>query len=374
MYKTVRNGCYLLVKRAFHASPLFVIKGYTKLYSLYCKFRSRRVPIRHFTGQIHNREEAVHLVYVGWDQRIMDYWLLTFFSHFKPTAPVEKIPVSRIEAYLTEPKTLQGLAIVELNTRQIEVQCEKLNGYIIPRWLKMYLDVEASIQLIERYNSIPRKIRKFAMTVEQGNGAEDFLFFYDRMYKPYVVNRHKCSAVIEDRKQMLEDFLKSTSTLYFVLVQGTRSACLYVQYFQGVPYLHGVGVLDGSDEIMRTGSLAAAYYFALLDFRQKNITRVNIGGTSPLISDGLTWFKMTLGGRVSEMEKQKSLRLKLVLLGHDFGVEKLLASHPFIYIQENALKVVFYKDGDSIETDELFQKRYERAQRLEAGEPMIIRF
>jgi hypothetical protein len=180
--------------------------------------------------------------------------------------------------------------LIELRNKLVSQHTGKIFGFVLPRWVKMYMDVDLSLSNHKKIKDIRRLINKYSFDVEKVSSYHDFVFFYEKMYRPYIASRHRQSAVIEDCKKMLHDFRSEKSAIYFILYEGIRIAGLYEQTENGIPYMHALGVLNGDEDLLKMGVISVLYYYALVDHHNNKIKRVNIGGTSPLLQDGLTRF------------------------------------------------------------------------------------
>lgn len=239
----------------------------------------------------------------------------------------------------------------------------------------MHLDVDYSMSLITRKrNHIQRRIKKHSLEYEIGSSQQDFQFFYEKMYKPFIESRHKESAVISDYKKMFQEFKKEKSSIYFVTHDGNRIAGLYEQSYDGIPYMHSVGVLDGSVEFLKMGAVGAAYYFAISDHKKNNINRVNMGGSSPLLNDGLTKFKASIGARVSEPHRQDSIKLKLLILGNSPAVKDFLMPNSFVYFENKDINCAIFKDEIEKEHEAEYEKLCHRAELMNVMKTNIYMF
>ena len=136
---------------------------------------------------------------------------------------------------------------------------------------------------------------------------------------------------------MFKSFRSEKSTIYFVIKDGVRIAGLFVQDLEGMPTLRKLGILGGSDEILRMGVISALYYYVLADLKRNNFKRVNVGGTSPFLKDGLTKYKLSHGAKVSEIPYQDSPRLKMFPLEFSSAVKDFLIANSFINIENDFL-------------------------------------
>ncbi|MCK5137397.1 MAG: hypothetical protein KAR19_16555 [Bacteroidales bacterium] len=374
MNKVTKRRLVDYLKKIYNSSPMIVIKTYALVFSAWSKIRSLWLPVHLYTGIAHEGGNSLNFSYLGWDNKVLSYWLVRIFDQYEQVPCKKLIPVWKFNKYLKD-KTLKcDLAMVELTNKLAKQRAGELAGFVLPRWLKMHLDVDLSLSLIKKGNDIPRRIRKYSLGVEKGYSDQDFAFFYEKMHKPYIECRHKESGIVEDYKKMLQDFKREKSTIYFVIKDGLRIAGLYEQNFDGIPFMHAVGILDGSDDIMKMGVIGALYYFALTDHRKNNIKRVNIGGTSPLLKDGLTMFKLSLGAKVSEIQHQDSLRLKLLPLRNSPAVEDFLTSNSFTYIDNEYVYCAIFKDETKEESEIKIQKLHYQTNAMNVRKARVFYF
>jgi hypothetical protein len=339
-----KQNWYDYLKNVFHHSPPIVIQTYQHLYIAYCKIRSFWLPVHIFHGFTHKEGCSLQFSYLGWDHKILKYWLDKIFSKYDQIPNKKLIPFWRINRYLKENSVKSDLALIELKNKLVEDYISLEAGFVLPRWLKMYFDVDLSLSIIEKDKDILRRIRKHSMKVEKGYSEQDFLFFYHMMYKPNIAHRHKESAYVENYKMMLQDFKRCNSLIYFITKDKKRIAGLYIQDFNGVPFAHANGILGGADDYLKMGVLGALNYFALKDQKENGIKCFRMGGTSPLMKDGLTRYKLSLGAKVCEIQQQDSIRLKLQPLVNTPAVKDFLKSNSFIYIENEKLYCAVFKD------------------------------
>jgi hypothetical protein len=346
------------LREIYHSSPLIVVKTHRRIFSAYNKIRSFWLPVYVYTGIAHVSDNSLKFSYFGWDHKVLSYWLDKIFDKYEQIPYKKLIPFWKINKYLKDNAIKCDLAVIELVNKFVKKIACKEAGFVLPRWLKMYLNVDLSLSFIKQGGYIPRRIRKHSLEVEKGFLDQDFVFFYEKMYKPYIARRHKDSAIVENCKMMLRDFKRKNSIIYFIIKDGIRVAGLYEQNYNGIPFMYAVGVLDGSDDLMRMSVIGALYYFALKDHKEHKIKRVNIGGTSPLLKDGLTMFKLSLGAKASEIQYQDSLKLKLLPFGNSSAVKSFLTSNSFTYIENEFVFRAIFKDETKDESELTFQKLY----------------
>ncbi len=361
------------LKKIYHLSPLFVMKAYLYLYSSYCKIRSNFLPLYVIEGLPNDSFHVLRLCYFGWDRKILGHWLKRIFQKYDQIQYIKLVPFWRIHKYLKYETLGCDLAILELNNEYIRKYTKNETGFVLPRWVKMYMDVELSLSLINKDRDILRLIKKNDLSMEKGSTDEDFQFFYDKMYMPNVITRHNDGPVIEEYKIMLKEFQICDSTIYFVIKDGQRVAGMYVQFFER-PFLHALGTINGSNDVLKMGAISALYYFVLKDQMEHNVKHINIGGTSPLMKDGLTRYKLSLGAKVLEYQKQDSPRLKWLPLVNSSSVTDFLTSNAFVYIENENLYCAIFKDEAKKEPLRNYQKLYCRSTAMGLDKPRVFYF
>jgi len=345
-----------LLRRIYHSSPWPVIWVYSKLYLAWSWIRSFWLPLHLYTGKTPERGEKFRFAYLGWNPLFLNYWLQKFMAQPEKIPTKKHIPIWRIRTFLDANMVNADLAMAELSKKLPKVKIGNSPAFVLPRWLKMYLDVDLTLAKIKKDRGIPKRIRKYGLEVEKSSSPEDYKFFYEKMYLSYVLGRHRGSAFIEDFKEMFHHSKGKGSILYFAKYDGKRVAGLYELKEEKGPHMYAFGVIDGSEEIMKMGVLGAIYLHALKEHQANGIKRVSFGGTSPHINDGLTMFKLFLGAMVLEIEQQDSPRLCLIPLMNTKAVKDLLVSNPFAFIEDNSVQCAMFKASGKEYPDEEFHK------------------
>ena len=79
------------------------------------------------------------------------------------------------------------------------------NGYLLPVWAAMRINIDRPTSEIfnknrnvTNFKDVIRRIRKYNLTYEMLSDKASFDYFNERFYKPYMINRHRDEAFIED--------------------------------------------------------------------------------------------------------------------------------------------------------------------------------
>ena len=117
--------------------------------------------------------------------------------------------------YFIENKERYDLVIIEMNSYTKKF-IKSDAGFLIPRWLEMQLDFDKALKSMKK-QGVLKSINRHSLTFEKKSTIKDLKFFYERMYKPYIVKRHKDAAVISDFRYYLNLLRRKGSQLFFVL-------------------------------------------------------------------------------------------------------------------------------------------------------------
>lgn len=230
------------------------------------------------------------IAYLGEDPRIQNYWTTRLFRENPVINKKSRIVVWKIDSHYKQKTNGIDLIIVEI-TRITKPFVNPGRGFILPRWFDTLIDVKDSFDSVNKRNDIPKQIKKFGFTFEERFSDDDLKYFYERMYKPYTLDRHKKSSVRIDFSYFLKRFRKNDSRLFFLLKDNEPVSGSFNERRNGMIKFSGLGILDGRREILSMGAIRVLYYFMLEHYNKQNIRLINFGGTSPFLSDGLTQFK-----------------------------------------------------------------------------------
>jgi len=273
--------------------PLWMSEIYMPLVYLMRHLNGLWVKEYQIEGKLQEGDAVLKLGYFGNDRRILCYWLNTLFSETYRIDENRKIPIWRISAKLARNNGPCELALTEVS-RISRGLGEHGKGFVLPRWLDTLLLAESSLQT-DSNKRTGRLVEEQGFTYRTSHSDEDLELFYDRMFKPYILSRHKDASVMVDYSYFEKRMKKKDSQL-FLLMQGEETvAASFTERKHGNIKFSGIGVLDGRRDLIQAGAIRALYYFMLTYFRDKGVNVINFGGTSPMLSDGLTRFKRTLG-------------------------------------------------------------------------------
>jgi hypothetical protein len=138
-----------------------------------------------------------------------------------------------------------------------------------------------------------RKVRSRGFTLEQARGAADWEEFTTRMLAPHAGARFGDEAWLPS-PYLLRRF-RERGQLHFVLHGGARVGGFCSLRCGETLWLPLSGVRNGDPALLRAGVAAAVYALGFEWARRQNCTRVDMGRTSPLLTDGVLRYKQKWG-------------------------------------------------------------------------------
>jgi hypothetical protein len=327
---------------------------YMSLVNSIRKIKYYIIPVYLYRGKEKQSGMELNMAYLGWGEKISSYWTERFFIGEYTRQRKKSVLVWNVYKYLHGNRENYDLAIVEMNNKTMDI-AKAGTGFLLPRWFMMQIYTVDFMKRIKRHD-ILRRIRKNSLTFEERNSLEDFRFFYQRMYLPYIAGRHKKSAILLDYKYFLNKFTKKGGDLAFILSEGEVVAGSLCEMILTKIRMSGLGILDGREDILKMGVVGAVYYYRLKNYFEKGVESVNIGGTSPVLSDGLTKYKLSLGAKAEEIKYFDEEILWLIPLKDTLPARSILKSNPFIFRINNEFYRAVFIDTQEFEDKNEFLK------------------
>ena len=214
----------------------------------------------------------------------------------------------------------------------------KCNGFIIPEWITMKINIDRPMSEIcnrhvSDFSDVTRKIRKHKLTYEVLKEKESFEHFYNKFYLPYITKRHGEEAWIEDLNVMWSS--SPSPFLIAVREDGVIVAEAIVKKSEESLFLLRLGLLDGIEEYRNHGVIGALYYFSILEAQKMGCRDLDVGGTRPFLTNGLTKFKFGLGAEIVSNHSFKKNYLWLGVNEHSIVAKEFLGNNPFMHLNKD---------------------------------------
>ncbi len=225
---------------------------------------------------------------------------------------------------------------------------QKYGGYIFPEWTTIRINIDRPLQEIchkntSGFHDIIRRVHKNNLTYELLSDKESFTNFYDKFYRPYMTNRHGDEAWIENLNKTWES--SPSLELLAIKENGIIVGIGLIRKSKECLYLMRLGLLNGDEQYRNRGVIGAMYYFGIIEGQKIGCRYLDLGGTRPFLTDGLTTYKMRLGGEfVSDLSPKKEY-LWLGINKHSNAAIKFLDNNPFMYVSKD---FKLFKYGEEI--------------------------
>jgi hypothetical protein len=194
-----------------------------------------------------------------------------------------------------------------------------------------------------------RNLQRLGWTLEQDDSRAAFEFFYHRMHRPTMAQRHGERERSESAAVAYHEILRH-GCLFFVR-QGTQrvsGALCRWSADRNTLTTRLLGVLDGEAEHYDTGAFKAVYHL-LLDWAARNqVPRVDFFGTEAFVSKGIFQWKRRLDPRVELPPNHFSTkRLYLRVRSDTAEVRAFLVANPLLaYGADGVLQPTYFADGE----------------------------
>ena len=212
------------------------------------------------------------------------------------------------------------------------------SGFVLPEWVTMHINTSLPMSEIRHpsvshFADIERLIRKHELSLEMSSRTEDVQQFYEEMYLPYMTTRHKDEALIEP----LNSFFDPSKDFFvlFIKEKGQRVAAGLIERQADYVHLKRLGVTDGNEQHMRHGAVGAIYYFLYLEAQRLGCTYIDVGGSRPFLTDGLTRYKL---GLHAQFHSDHSTWREYLWMGVNPGsarAQAFIRDNPFVYLDNH---------------------------------------
>lgn len=227
-------------------------------------------------------------------------------------------------------------------------------GFLIPFWIRMEIDIRRPLKELfaEQRSDIERLIRKHHLSYEFSKAPKHFEDFYNTMYVPYIEMRYTDAAGINTYHSFLESIPRSEMIL--IKKDGVVIAAAMVEFIKGRPFLRRLGIVDANQEYVRCGAIGAIYYFWVQELKRRGHSVMDIGGTRPLLSDGLTRYKISFAAKLCA-ENSKHSCVKFMVTADSPAVRGFLTRSPFLFknTKKKICRALFIEPTEKLTVQEI---------------------
>ena len=172
------------------------------------------------------------------------------------------------------------------------------SAYFIPEWvsgtasLRNHRDCEKTSKSRRRDRAI---LKRGEISYSVTRKLSDLEYFYEKMYLPLIEQKHGNSEFVMTGEQM-DSRLRNDDAQLIMIHQGEQAVggSLIIQE-NGLPRLYSQGVLNNDKNLMRLGVGTAIYLYSFDYLLNEGYSRVNMGWSRALLTDGSLYFKQRFG-------------------------------------------------------------------------------
>jgi hypothetical protein len=231
-------------------------------------------------------------------RRSWPYSAETVFSRLDGQEKIGRVFIWRVRRYLESRTTKPDLAVVHADELYGKLLRKAVRARL-PEWVTFRFDLswplDRTWELAGNKNLREnlRRIRQGGFAYETTTDPARFDSFYREMYLPFIPGRFGVSTEWVGPRFMKLFF--DGGLLLLVHKEGVPvSGSVIVTRNRGAKAMV-IGVKSGSEDLVRSGALAACYYFTVLWAKENGFRSVDFGECRPFFDDGLFYFKKRWG-------------------------------------------------------------------------------
>jgi len=224
------------------------------------------------------------------------------------------------------------------------------DDFCLPLWVHCYVPLtnEREYAKSDSLRGDLRHIRNNKLTWTLSETQDDFNFFYEKIYVPTITDSHGRSALTASYENRLHKFKTGTMKLLQVIRDDQVVAGVTIDFQDNVPTLRDSGVLNGSQEIKKTGAISATYLFAMDYLASKGYPNVCFGASRSFLDDGVLNYKRKFRPVINTgSDDDVLMRIRSL----DEPTRSMLRDSPCLTWQERKLHRTYFRDpnGDCSE-------------------------
>ena len=294
--------------------PLYLIKGTTK---------TNKIPLV--------------CAYAGDRKIFMNIWISYIFNEAQ-VFPIKKLPIHQIDKYLRLNNPQCSMIIYQHHGCN-SIQAIKNKSFVIPTFIETILNTSEPIEQLSKkkkfgFTNTKRLITKYHLQYEIKDSKEAQQEFYHEMYLPYIKLRHGNKSRIVNFEGVFPEHIPFS--IIFIKQNGQSIAGGVVLYREKRVSFAFLGIKNNVTTAVANSAIGAAYYFLRMEMHQKGIEKLHLGGSPPMLSEGLTRYKMRMLAQIDKTTPYKTSDLYSCMLIKDTkGIRDFLSTGPFVFENRN---------------------------------------
>ena len=245
------------------------------------------------------------------------------------------------------------LAIIDMDI-PIGRHLKSQDSFLVPNWVRGEVDLAVAMKQIQRSDSVKtdlRKIRWHGYRYEVTKDEREFERFYHEMYLPYVRQTYAGMMVLMPHVDMRNYMARSE--LLLIKSGAEAVAGLMLLHDGTIVRAYALGVKDGDTQYVKSGALAATYYFAILYLAERGNQRLHLGGSRPFLRDGVLQYKKKWGTRIVDHSPNSFV---FTPTHNTMAVKSFFANNPFFFEAAGTLSGAIFVAREFAIPDERIQR------------------
>ena len=238
-----------------------------------------------------------------------------------------------------------SLAIVA-GPQQILSFLSREEDFCVPWWIDAELDLDEAQESMGRPKSLKedlRRVRNNQLGYTVSKDAANYRYYYDRFYVPTITGSHGAAALLSSFDERWQEIDSGGAEVMFVTMDEKPIGGLILNYRNEIPALRDIGILDGNKEILKTGVISAAHYFAMTHLKEQGFERVCLGLSRCFLNDGVLTYKQKWKPTLME-SSQESFMFRVSRLNN--ASRSFLRSSSYVAEQDGGIHFAFFAAND----------------------------
>lgn len=253
-------------------------------------------------GVERNSSEEMSLVYIG-DKSSYEYVVSCLFDT-KPTVSCQRqIPWWTINRQAKNARSIADLLICDTDF-PLDLLIKKQGALVSPRWVKQkvviadkWADLLTNLRRKTRREA-QRSIRKYDLKAHVVRDTNSDSYFYHQLYKPYIHRRYGNQAMLVDEQRFLKE---CASGRLIQITQNDKILGTVLVHISGKQLtIAWMGVDKDVEDCQLKGVTDALDLYSLMFAYTQGCDVMDMGGSRPLINDGVLRYKKKWGAVVSQ--------------------------------------------------------------------------
>jgi hypothetical protein len=299
-----------------------------------------------FWGKGKNTEADIKVLYIT-SCKVAPYFISRLFEFTPELTFKKKVFLWKLKCTIEEQSKNIDIVMIDMH-KFIKYFFKLEKAFLIPVWIKQVLDINKPLdEIINGFRKNTkltdlRRIRKSGYSYDIFSDLDSLKLFYEKMHMPYIKSRYTDQAEIDDFDVVKKKF--KNGELLFIKSNGEYVAAVLCVKKQGCYYWDRIGILNGDEEILKKGALAALLYFAIIRAKNENMKTIDFGNSRPFLSNGVLHYKRKWGSQVCQDKNIK--RLIYLLVNKSKNIAPIFTEQPFLFVEKDKLKAVVFLNGE----------------------------